>query len=41
MDYDTVAKDGAVVDFTEGPGKGKSSVRVTHGKDKKYTLKYT
>jgi hypothetical protein len=40
VDYNSVSRDGATIDFSSGEGSGKSFARVVHGQDGKFTVTY-
>ncbi|QUC23378.1 uncharacterized protein UV8b_07619 [Ustilaginoidea virens] len=40
VDYSAVARDGAVIDFADGPGRGKYYARAAQGSDGRFTVTY-
>jgi len=40
VDYDSVSRDGAVIDFSSGEGLGKFYARVVHGTDGRFAITY-
>jgi hypothetical protein len=40
VDYHSVTREGATIDFSEGEGKGKFYARVVQGSDGRFDVKY-